>query len=99
MWLLIAYHGRGDLSRGKIWGQQFRIGRTFDHKKRIEHRATAEDSQIGGIFALFVFYVAKIRPAFSATNFTDLHEFQGPFVSIRAIRGKNPPSFLCHEFH
>ncbi|MBK7202504.1 hypothetical protein [Candidatus Amarolinea dominans] len=99
MWLLTAYHGRGDLSRGKIWGQQFRIGRTIDHKERIEHKATAEDSQIGGVFALFVFYVAKIRPAFSATNFTNFHEFQGLFVSIRAIRGKNPPSFLCHEFY
>ena len=62
MWLLIAYHGRGDLSRGKNWGQQFRIGRTFDHKERIEHRATAEDSQIGGVFALFVFYACFRHP-------------------------------------
>ncbi|MFZ1709201.1 MAG: hypothetical protein WAW20_11505, partial [Anaerolineae bacterium] len=54
--------------------QQFRIGWTIDHKERIEHKATAADSQIGGVFALFVFYVAKIRPAFSATNFTNLHE-------------------------
>ena len=73
LWLVTAY-ARGALSRGKIWAQQFRIGRTIDHKERIEHKATAEDSQIGGVFALFVFYVAKIRPAFSATNFTNLHE-------------------------
>ncbi|MGB2774762.1 MAG: hypothetical protein WBF31_20825, partial [Anaerolineae bacterium] len=57
-----------------IWAQQFRIGRTIDHKERIEHKATAADSQIGGVFALFVFYVAKIRPSFSPTNSTNLCE-------------------------
>jgi hypothetical protein len=31
----------------------------LDHKERIEHKETAEESQIGGVFVLFVFYVVE----------------------------------------
>ena len=62
-------------------------------------RITRIFTNFRGFSCQFVQFVAKIRPAFSATNFTNLHEFQGLFVSICAIRGKDPPSFLCHEFH
>jgi hypothetical protein len=35
----------------------------FDHKERKEHKEMAVQPHIGGVFALFVFFVAKNRPS------------------------------------